>query len=70
LGALLGIMVEGNLNATLQLALESRSEFPVNEFTCVLLQQITMSRPILVRSFSYLTDILNNPEDCNSLVRS
>jgi hypothetical protein len=56
--------VDTNMDQTLLILLEAKAEFPVNDFNKILLRQIASSRAILIKSFSFLTDIINNPEEC------
>lgn len=56
-------MCETNLDSILTFSIEQKSEFPIKDFNCSLLNLIANKRSILLKSFAFLTDILNNPEE-------
>lgn len=62
----MGHLIDTNLNPTLQILLEYPTEFPVGSFNQHFLSKVVEQKGTLVKSFSFLTDVLNNPEESTS----
>ena len=56
-------ILEQNLNKGLNLLLEEEANFPVNQFSGRVLKRIVTNKSMLFKTFNYLTDVVNNPED-------
>lgn len=55
-------LLEKHLQPTLNIMLKRQPQFPLSPSFSKCLQQIIQNKTLLVKTFNYLTDILNNPD--------
>lgn len=55
-------LLEKHLQPTLNIMLKRQPQFPLSPSFSKCLQQIIQNKTLLAKTFNYLTDILNNPD--------